>query len=134
MLSFQLFEITFEDIFRYNKGLFHDEHLHDSVCNELERYGMHYKMGYHQKVILLENYKDFWCGFIDGNRTFEPPTKRDNTSIRIIKGPELILQFKAFAEKILGRTIGDPKHEVENSSLTLYNRDAVELYKKTVIR
>jgi hypothetical protein len=42
----------------------------------------------------------------------------------------LILQFKTFAENLLGCFIGEPKLEVKNWSLTITGGNAVELYRK----
>lgn len=78
---------------------------------------------------MLENDRDFWRGFIDGNARFDI-SKYGKISLRIKKGHELILQFKTFAEKILGRTIDEPILEVKNWSITLSEGNAVELYKK----
>ena len=100
------------------------------IRSKLNEYGIHNNMKHNQKVSILEDNRDFWRGFIDGNGRFKSPSKRENTSIRIKRGPDLILQFKTFAEKILGRTIGRPEEEVKNWSLTLTDRDALELYKK----
>jgi hypothetical protein len=61
-----------------------------------------------QKVIKLEDDKDFWRGFVDGNGKFDT-SKKGNISLRVKKGHDLILQFKTFAENILGSFIGEPK-------------------------
>jgi DNA-binding transcriptional regulator WhiA len=128
----------FRDFITPNRPIFYHEVKHvcelefrsPQIVNQLEKYGIHNRMRYNEKVKKLEDEKDFWRGLIDGNGIFKPPSKRDNISIRANKGHELILQFKTFAEKILGRTIGRPEEEVKNWSLTLIDRDALELYRK----
>jgi len=104
------------------------------ILIEIEKYGIHNNMRYNEKVTILEDDRDFWRGFIDGNTSgrsgkFEISSHGEIT-LRIKKGQELILQFKTFADKILGRTIGWPIQEVKNWSLRLTDRNALELYGK----
>ena len=103
-------------------------------------------MRYKEKVSILEDDRDFWRGFIDGNACgrsgrFEIlrygkislKVKKGHgliLQIKIKKGHGLILQFKTFAENILGRSIGEPKPEKRNLSLTITDGNAVELYLK----
>jgi hypothetical protein len=105
----------------------------DRILIKLEKYGINSNMRYHEKVIMLENDRDFWRGFIDGNARFDI-SKYGRISLRIKKGHELILQFKTFAEKILGRTIDEPILEVKNWSITLSDGNAVELLQKIDVR
>jgi len=111
------------------RGVYEFEFRSGKIVSELEKYGIHDHMGYHQKVKRLEDDKDFWRGFIDGNGRFEVSI-RDNIYLRVNKGGELIRQFKTFAEKILKHSLGEPKLEVKNWSLTIAGTNAVELYEK----
>ena len=110
-----------------NRGVCEFEFSSRRIVSELERYGIRPKMRYHEKVILLENDKDFWRGFVDGNAIFDI-----KPSLRIKRGRELILQFKIFAEKILGCSIGVsiPEGKMGDWSLTITGINAAELYKK----
>ena len=42
----------------------------------------------------------------------------------------MILQFKTFAENILGHSIGEPKPEIKNWLLTITDGNVLELYGK----
>ena len=91
-------------------------------------------MRYKEKVSILEDDRDFWRGFIDGNACgrsgrFEI-LRYGKISLKVKKGHGFILQFKTFAENILGRSIGEPKPEKRNLSLTITDGNAVELYLK----
>jgi hypothetical protein len=102
------------------------------IVSKLEKYGIHNNMRYREKVKILENDTDFWRGFIDGNTTgrsgkFE--VRDGKISMRIKKGRELILQFKSFAENILGHSTGEPEPGDKNWSLTITEENAVELLK-----
>jgi hypothetical protein len=101
------------------------------IRNKLKEYGIHNNMKHNQKVSIFEDNRDFWRGFIDGNGKPKFSKKGSLISLRVKKGGrELILQFKTFSEKILGRSIGEPKLEVKKWSLALTDREAAELYGK----
>lgn len=104
------------------------------ILDELAIYGIYNNMRYNEKVSKLEGDR----AFIDGNASgrsgkFEISMYRSGygkISLRIKKGHELILQFKTFVESILGHSIGEPKPEKRNWSLTITDRNVVELYLK----
>jgi hypothetical protein len=116
------------------KHIYELEFRSSRICHELERYGIHSNMRYHERVIILEHDKDFWRGFIDGNGSgrsgrFEI-SRYGKIFLRIKKGHELIQQFKTFAENILGHSIGEPILKIKNWSLTITDENAAELYLK----
>lgn len=111
------------------KGVCDFEFSSRRIVSKLERYGIRL-----QKVILLENDKDFWRGLIDANASgksgkFEI-SRYGKITLQVKKGQDLILQFKTFAENILGHSIGEPIRVGKKWSLTITDGNAVELYLK----
>lgn len=51
---------------------------------ELEKYGIHGNMRFHEKVSILEDDKDFWRGFMDGNGRFSEISKRQHLKLIVI--------------------------------------------------